>query len=65
MSKYDERDPIYHDVQGEKAEAAILRRFLTWLKKQEPYYRRYFCKHGSYVGFRGALAFMCEGCKGD
>ena len=65
MPKYDERDPIYHDVRGEAAGKAIIRRFAKWLKLQPEGHGRYFCRHASYVGYHGALKFLCEGCKKD
>ena len=59
----DKNDPIYHDVRDDKAEDAILRRFNRWLDLHvDDNVAEYFCEHGRYVGFGGALAYMCERC---
>lgn len=58
----DPRDPIYHDIQGEKAEEAIMRRSIAWVENQDEDVQQYFCEHGRYVGFGGALKFKCERC---
>lgn len=58
----DPRDPIYHDIQGQKAEDAIMKRSQEWVAKQDEDVRQYFCEHGRYVGFNAALWFTCERC---
>lgn len=58
----DARDPIYHDVQGEDAEDAIVRRFQNWLARQDEDVAQYFCEHGRYVGYGAVFAYKCERC---
>ena len=62
MRSRDPRDPIYHDVDGEKAEASFVRRHQKWVAKQEPYYQQYFCAHGYYTGYNGTFAHTCPRC---
>ncbi len=62
MTVRDKNDPVYHDVQGDKAEDAILRRHFRWLALQGEDVAQYFCEHGRYVGFGGVFKNKCERC---
>lgn len=62
MTPRDERDPIFHDVQGEAAEAAILERHERWLDLQDDDVRPLFCEHARYVGFGKVFAYKCPQC---
>jgi hypothetical protein len=59
----DLRDPIRQGM-GETSpgmDAAIIRRHQAWLKLH-PELAYLFCAHGSYVGFKAALAYRCRRC---
>ena len=58
----DKNDPIYHDVQGDRAEDAIMARSLQWLDRQDDDVKVLFCEHGRYVGFGGVFKYKCERC---
>jgi hypothetical protein len=65
MRERDQRDPIYHDVQGDKAEAGFVKRHQSWLVKQPKEHQRLFCEHGRYIGHNGAFKASCPGCAAD
>lgn len=58
----DPNDPIRHDMGGEDAIRAIIKRSLAWVVGQDLVHQARFCEHGSYVGFQRALAFLCPRC---
>jgi hypothetical protein len=57
----DPRDPIRHDVTGEMAVKAIIRRSIKWIKASADRPDLY-CGHGTYVGFQRSLAYLCPLC---
>ena len=63
----DHQDPICHDaglVGTESHDRAVVQRFRGWLASH-PDRVDYYCEHGSYVGYRRALAFKCRLCSED
>lgn len=59
----DPNDPLRHDCPAEdKFQKAILERAQEWLSRQEPVHQARFCEHGSYVGYKRALAYLCPKC---
>ncbi len=61
---HDKNDPLCHDIKGDEAQSeAITQRSIAWMEQQSEDVRQYFCEHGRYVGYNGALKFKCERCE--
>jgi hypothetical protein len=59
---FDPLDPILKDMKGDKAVRAFMSRFQAWSSKQPGEVRDLHCSHGRYIGYEGALRFLCPTC---